>query len=213
MLSTQLAFSLYTKLVVDHFSLNIDLCTYRLLYASPLRNRQFARAKPMQKYFRQDSANFYKNILKSSWPCSGPLGVLPGQVQPHTPSFWMICLARTRYFLLQYFFMIRDATKCGACRCTGSNKMLRKTHGRIVSQMQLFQKVTPHQHQHPKLVQHPKLSQQHDNMPGGRPTTNYKPILVLLMSFWDGEEHDANANFTNSKEHLQGLTGLDPSFR
>jgi len=35
------------------------------------------RAKPLQNIFRQDSANFYKNIFKSSWPYAGPLGELP----------------------------------------------------------------------------------------------------------------------------------------
>jgi hypothetical protein len=34
------------------------------------------RAKPLQNFFRQDSANFYKNIFKSSWPYAGPLGEL-----------------------------------------------------------------------------------------------------------------------------------------
>jgi len=34
------------------------------------------RAKPLQNIFRQDSANFYKNIFKSSWPYAGPLGEL-----------------------------------------------------------------------------------------------------------------------------------------
>jgi hypothetical protein len=33
-------------------------------------------AKPLQNFFREDSANFYKNIFKSSWPHAGPFGEL-----------------------------------------------------------------------------------------------------------------------------------------
>jgi hypothetical protein len=50
----------------------------------------------MQKYFRQDSANFYKNIFKSSWPYAGPLSELP-----------FLFMSRPFLFMIRTFIVLR----------------------------------------------------------------------------------------------------------
>ena len=71
--------SLYMRLVVDQFFEHCSM--YLLTIDSRLHTPseyKLQRAKPLQKIFLQDSAIFYKNIFKSSWPYAGPLGELQG---------------------------------------------------------------------------------------------------------------------------------------